>query len=101
MNHLLAAQGRLDHAVAVLEPEPHRGMIHALLAKHQKKTKPEYDHMNELFGQVRSVLTAPKFDAAKLARIRQQIDSEDKKLKTSLTSVIDQIAGDLPDDQRI
>lgn len=100
MNHLLAAEGRLDHAVEVLD-QPHQGMIHALLAKHQKETKTEYDHMNELFGQIRSVLTAPKFDAAKLARIRQQIDAEDKKLKTSLTAVIDQIAGDLPNEQRI
>jgi uncharacterized membrane protein len=100
MNHLQAAEGRLDHAVAVLD-QPHQDMIRVLLAKHQKETKPEYDHMNELFGQIRSVLAAPKFDAAKLAHIRRQIEAEDKKLKSSLTAVIDRIAGDLPDDQRI
>ncbi len=100
MNHLMEAEKRLDHAVDVLD-RSHQEMTHALLAKHQKETKAEFQHMEELFTQAKAVLTAPKFDAAKLAHVRQEIDAEDKKLKTSLTTVIDQIAAGLPDDQRI
>lgn len=86
--------------IKVLSVE-HRGAVEKIIKEHHKNIRNDMAEIRNTFDKVAEILTAPKFDEAKLFEIKKNMEGRDGKIKDNMSDMIIKIAKTLPDDQRI
>ncbi len=97
---MMGPDGGMDKAISHLDPK-YQEQIKAIVDNHRSNVGKDMEEMRGLFAQIGPVLTAPTFDADKLAELSAQIDSRDKAMKANMSAMMTTIAKTLPDEQRV
>lgn len=104
-NHCMPQHGlkRVDRMEQAAEhlPPAYRAKVEAILAGNHGKMDDHMTSMGNNMDRITAILTAPKFDAAKLKTVHQDIEKSDNVMKNSMLETTTAIAKILPDAERI
>jgi len=81
--------------------EEYRGKVQEIMKTHHQAARETMNKIQGEFGDIKEILTAPKFNEVKFSELRKALDANDIKMKENMSDMIMSIAKTLPDDQRI
>lgn len=104
-NHCMPPHGpkRIDRMEQAAEhlPTAYRAKVEAILAGNHDKMENHMKSMGGNMDKITAILTAPKFDPAKLKAVHHDIEKSDTGMKNSMLETVTAIAKILPDAERI
>ena len=90
----------MEMAARHMESE-HKDEILKLIKDRQSELDQNMSEIHQIFDEIDPVLTAPKFDPAKLKALHEKLYKHDERVKSGMLDLLTQIAKALPDEERI